>query len=458
MNSTRSNLLVVSMILNLGLLLGIGYILSRPASPTDSQTAQEPASPAKTEKVQAPLNSGLPSPEKAIPKIWNLLEADDYPTFIANLRKIGCPDETIRLLVSAEINEKYNQQMQDMMRSGDDEFKFWATGMNPFGGSFGSKMSDIMALERARQDEVKAALGEMGVPSNSESWMYGGPAMASYLEQNLSFLPEGERDNVMDIYMQYQMKQSEIMMNANGVMLPSDQEAIRAIKQEMNEQLASLMTPEQKKELDLYMSDTANMMRSQLTGFNPTEDEFRSIFEIQQSFDEKYSNQYGMMAMTPEEQAAQNAARQEMERSIRETLGEERFQDYQKSQDYSYRTLAQLSDRLGLETGAADEVYGMQKDIQAAQNQVMGNAEMSMEERAAALREIAEESRSTVEGLLGEEGYNYYRNSGGYWLNQLDMMANSLDRQAQSFAVPQSTDAQVLDLVEEALQLDEPRN
>ena len=62
---------------------------------------------------------------------------------------------------------------------------------------------------------------------------------------------------------------------------------------------------------------------------------------------------------------------------------------------------------------------------------------------------------SYVQGGLG---YNYYRNSGGYWLSQLDMMANSMEQQAQSFAVPQSTDAQVLDLVEEALQLDEPRN
>ncbi len=458
MQSTRSNLLIISMLLNLGLLLGLGYVVSKSGSNASSADEASNIHPVKgTENLSA--QSGEPEPDQAIPQIWSMLEAEDYPTFIANLQKIGCPDETIRLLVAAEINEKYNQQLKDMMRSGDEEFKFWATGMNPFGGSYGAKISDMMEVERARQDEVKAALGELGVPETAESWMYGGPAMASYLEQNLGFLPKEERNNVMDIYMQYQMKQSEIIMNANGIMLPSDQEAIRAMKQEMNEQLASLMTPEQKQDLDLYMSDTANMMRSQLVGFNPTEDEFRAIFDIQQAFDQNYSNQYGLMGASPEEQAERQAAQQELQNQIRETLGEERFQDYQKAQDYSYRTLTQLSDRLGLESGAADEVYGMQQDIQTAQNQILGDPNLSMTEKGAALREIANESRSSVEGLLGEEGYNYYLSSGGYWLNQLETTANNFEQpviQPQGFDTPQSTDAQVLDLVEEVLQSDEP--
>lgn len=454
MNSTRSNLLVVSMILNLGLLLGLGYLLTKSEKTTEPEEAQ---SQQLNSSVDSSLSGDspdldLPSPEKAIPKIWNLLEAEDYPTFIANLRKIGCPDETIRLLVAAEINEKYAQQMKELIQSEGELFKYWQTGMNL--GFNAGVISNTMALEKSRKEEMKAALGELGTPEFAEPAGVG----SITLSRQLTFLPEEQRSEVMNIYMQFQLKRSEIMMNANGVMLPPDQDAIQALNQEMNEQLASMLTPEQKTTLDLYLSDTANMMRSQLVGFNPTEEEFRSIFEIQQAFDESYPSQYGTMSMDPEEQAAMQLARQEMEGSLKEKLGEARYQDYQKAQDYSYRALTQLSDRLGLEAGAADEVYGMQKDIQAAQNQVMGNAEMSMEERAAALREIAEESRSTVEGLLGEEGYNYFRNSGGYWLDQLDMMANSMEQQAQSFAVPQSTDAQVLDLVEEALQLDEPRN
>lgn len=455
MNSTRSNLLVVSMILNLGLLLGLGYLLTKSdkTTATEGSQAQSHSPSNGSSTFGSSPDSDRPDPGKAIPKIWNLLEAEDYPTFIANLKKIGCPDETIRLLVAAEINEKYAQQMKELIQSEGELFKYWQTGMNL--GFNASVISDTRALERSRKEEMQAALGELGTPEFADA----GVAGSITLSRQLTFLPEEQRSEVMDIYTQFQLKRSEIMMNANGVMLPPDQEAIQALSQEMNEQLASMLTPEQKTTLDLYLSDTANMMRSQLVGFNPTEEEFRSIFEIQQAFDQSYPSQYGMMSMDPEEQEAMQLARQEMESSLKETLGEDRYQDYQKAQDYSYRALTQLSDRLGLEAGAADEVYGMQQVVEKAQNQILDDPNLSMAEKGAALREIANESMSSVAGLLGEDGYKYYLSSGGFWLDQLETTADNFEQpliQPQDFDTPQSTDAQVLELVEEVLLSDEP--
>src|SRR5213080_1641483 len=38
---------------------------------------------------------------------WQEVESDDYPTYIANLREIGCPEQTIRDIIIADVNALY---------------------------------------------------------------------------------------------------------------------------------------------------------------------------------------------------------------------------------------------------------------------------------------------------------------------------------------------------------------
>src|SRR5207253_1559882 len=41
---------------------------------------------------------------------WKEVESPDYPTYIANLRDIGCPDQTIRDIIIADVNSLYAQK------------------------------------------------------------------------------------------------------------------------------------------------------------------------------------------------------------------------------------------------------------------------------------------------------------------------------------------------------------
>src|ERR1051326_5188840 len=38
---------------------------------------------------------------------WREVESADYPTYIANLRDIGCPEQTIRDIIIADVNALY---------------------------------------------------------------------------------------------------------------------------------------------------------------------------------------------------------------------------------------------------------------------------------------------------------------------------------------------------------------
>src|SRR6267154_6822521 len=41
---------------------------------------------------------------------WKEVESPDYPTYIANLRDIGCPDQTIRDIIIADVNSLFAQR------------------------------------------------------------------------------------------------------------------------------------------------------------------------------------------------------------------------------------------------------------------------------------------------------------------------------------------------------------
>ncbi|HZR16495.1 MAG TPA: hypothetical protein VFE51_04145 [Verrucomicrobiae bacterium] len=48
---------------------------------------------------------------------WAQLESSDYLTFIDNLRRIGCPEQTIREIVSADLDDLYAPRRQSILQS-----------------------------------------------------------------------------------------------------------------------------------------------------------------------------------------------------------------------------------------------------------------------------------------------------------------------------------------------------
>src|SRR5436190_24378605 len=41
---------------------------------------------------------------------WSEVESSDYPTYIANLRNIDCPEQTIRDIIIADVNALYSRR------------------------------------------------------------------------------------------------------------------------------------------------------------------------------------------------------------------------------------------------------------------------------------------------------------------------------------------------------------
>ena len=119
------------------------------------------------------------------------------------------------------------------------------------------------------------------------------------------------------------------------------------------------------------------------------------------------------MYTTPsqEEMRARSAAQGELNKQIEAALGSQRYADYQRSTDYSYRQATTLVARLELPPETADQLYAVRKDIEDR----MRTAPILPAQRAA----LGEEATAKVSALLGPRGFEAYKQNGGQWLQNL---------------------------------------
>jgi hypothetical protein len=116
-------------------------------------------------------------------------------------------------------------------------------------------------------------------------------------ETLLDFLPAEKQNALMEHEQSFAAKMMKRLKDAQN-----NPEVMREIMKEKDAELAKVLTPQEKEEYDLRMSQTAMMMRMQMSEFQPNEQEFRDIFKLRKDFE----NEYGMLGMQsnkPEDRA-----------------------------------------------------------------------------------------------------------------------------------------------------------
>ena len=70
-------------------------------------TSQPPRSPGETKLVLTESAAFAPPGRESLPFHWSKIESTDYRRYISNLRGIGCPEQTIRDIITADIDSLY---------------------------------------------------------------------------------------------------------------------------------------------------------------------------------------------------------------------------------------------------------------------------------------------------------------------------------------------------------------
>jgi hypothetical protein len=215
--------------------------------------------------------------------------------------------------------------------------------------------------------------------------------------------------------MEIEQKYAAKLMKAVGGGDADSMKDMAKVQQEKDAELAKVLSPEELEDYQLRLSQTAMTLRMQMASFDPNEKEFRDIFKLKKSFEDEFG-MAGMGATEKAEKEKMQAAQKQMNEQLKGLLGDTRYAEYERSQDYSFQSMYRVAERNGLGQDAAVKVYDMKKAAEDQARAVRGDASLTKEQRTAALAGIRTETENAIQSVYGEKGFKSYQSQGGYWL------------------------------------------
>jgi hypothetical protein len=404
--STRS-LLIVSIGLNAILGVSAVYLVTRPkpaapvveAAPVKVVEKKVVATQVETNTVVKQIN-------------WRVVESEDYKKYIANLRSIGCPEETIQDIIKADVEKLFAARRKEITKP-KTEFKYWETGMQSLMGNAADP--ETLAKVQALAQEKRALLKELlGIEVEDKPDL-----MAAFnpFEQLLGFLPDGKQTKVMELLQQAQAKMMKTM--SGGAPDEQDRKNMIQMQKDMDKAIAGILDPQEYEQYQLRMSQTSMMMRMELDGFTPSEQEFKDIFKARKAFDDEFGY-FGQINQTSEGRDRYQAAQKELNEQIKNSLGPERYADYEREKDWQYKTVSKFVQRQNLPKEAAVKVWDAKKAAEAEAGKIRNNANLNQDQKNAALSAIHEATQQNLQQTMGAEAFQKYStDNNAYWLKNL---------------------------------------
>jgi hypothetical protein len=412
-----SKAIVVLLVLNFGLFLGIlvYFLKTQVGAPLPAGSGENAA--------EAAINSA--SHTAVVEKVivvtnelkWAQLESEDYKTYIARLRSISCPEQTIRDIIIADLDKLLAPEIQ-ALRGRRKDLKYWDSEEEEMANNVDSREVARKAaeVERRKRDIlrelVNADLLRERLLSKGED---------DYYERRLNWLPEDRRQQLRGLLERYDDEEQRIRdkeIEEGEPLSITDRAQLRVLKQKREAELNSQLSPEERVQYDLWISPTANNVRYALYGMNATEQEFQSVYQARKSFEDRWSR-HDPDLLDSASRAQMEQDKQKMEETMQQSLGEQRYAEYKRGEDEDFHRLNSVVSRFKLPREKAGEVYGYKKVALDFRAQVRSDPQLTLQQKDEALRAIAGETEASVKAALGDKAFRYYIRSGlGEWMRE----------------------------------------
>ena len=348
---------------------------------------------------------------------WSHFESEDYQVYISRLRTFGVPEKVIRDIIIADVQKLYRPRFAALRPPKKPANpNFWETrnqGYNPNRDQTKEQREQTRALQKEQTDLIKTLLGADVYEQISKESGY-----PDWTERTYGPLSKEEREKISELRERFGEAQSEIYAKANNYIDQDTQAELEALRRKHRDELAKVLTPEQLLEYELRSSELTQTMRWELSSFDPTEQEFRSVFAYKQALkdlEKPRGSAEDETPLTPEQRKTQQQTRKELEEALKTSLGEDRLKEYKLMEQYEYRNL--------LDAGVSKEnvfkVADMRTEVESAAKKIRQDKSLSSEQRDEALRGIKAETEKTLAEMLGERRAKYYTSSSGWWLRNL---------------------------------------
>ncbi len=408
--------IVASLAVNI-LLAGYWLKSKRPPAlaETISATGATPAPHASGDAEEASTSTAGARPPAST---WFDLQSADLKEFVRRLRAAGCPDETIKDIILAEVNRRFALRQREIWPEQFNDFKYWQV----------ERRHD---LERARkqreqsrkqaelQKEKSALLVELlGVdPERQQRLEEGYEDFTNWQERQVAFLPESKREAALQIIQDFQERQQEMYAVNRGLWDSQSRAEQRQLEADRLTALAAVLSPEELREFELRESQLASQLSHDLRNVSITRSEYETLFDLRKKYGDSIYN-YGDIE-TAEARQQVEANKKALNEELTAALGADKLKEYERSQDYQYQQLQRIAKKNELPADTAGKVYDYKSIAEDGAKALRNNKDLPAEQRQAALAELRTETENTLKQTLGEKGYKSYLKNGGWWINNI---------------------------------------
>jgi RNA polymerase sigma factor (sigma-70 family) len=357
------------------LLTGVtGYLWqsgSRPPRPDRSLAQPDQANPLA--RAAAAVRE---APTATIGVRWSQIESANYRQYIANLRAIGCPEETIHDIIVAAINRVYGPRMQAIWTPPATPYWKKARPAKPSP----DQLKQLLALDAEKAALVKDLLG---VPFNGQDMTDLAALQISDGEAQLLFLPDEKRQAAGRALRDsgFEAKVASLHEAAPH----SDQREV------FSEQLAILervLSPEELEQFRLRASPRAQWLRCDVQYFPCTTEEFKALLDRR---DEHLKEQ-------PLNLSVDRATALE---DVRSLFGEQRAREYERVSDFGYLNGRSAAERTGLWSDLADQAGQIVYEARLEVERTAKDSSLPSEERQRQMQATLMEAEARVNAALG---------------------------------------------------------
>ena len=330
---------------------------------------------------------------------WREVESADYPTYVANLRDIGCPEQTIRDIIIADVNVVYSRRRATELITAEQQW--WRSEPDAeVAHAAAEKARDLENERRALLTRLLGATWETGdlvsIPRPSRPGVpLDGPVLGTLsieIKQAIQDVSTRSQDR-MQSYLEAQRRAGKT----------PDPAELAKLRQQTRDDLARLLSPPELEEFLLRYSQDANDLRAefgQLRFFAPSPDEFRSVFRATDTLDQRI--QLLADAKDPGSVAVRKALQDQRENALKTALGAKRYEEYHLLHDPVYRDAVAAADEAGTPEAVA-KFYAISLAAQAEQNRIRGDTKLTADQKSIELKRLELEQLQATTVAKGQD-------------------------------------------------------
>ena len=325
---------------------------------------------------------------------WEQVDSDEYLIYIASLRAVGCPEEKVRSIVKADINELMSRKR--LRAAVEHDTQWWRAE------------PDLMVVnvlqEKGRQlDEERRALIEKLLGPEAYDSEKGQALLWSNVQLTgpvLGNLPTEKHNAVQEICSRSIDRHQGAFWARINEGQPLNQVQMAQLRDQTRTDLRKILDQNEMEEFLLRYSHNAHQLRNELRGFDPSPEEFRKIFRAIDPIDHPLQLEYGGVETLSQQQ--RERVERQRDNAIKEALSPERYQQWLLTKDPLYRQAQMTAMQYGAPSKVIMPIYQMAKTSESKRQKILTDPSLTPEQKSQAINAVNIEQQQSVQRIVVE--------------------------------------------------------